>query len=61
MDIVVLAAALIIFALAYRALEVLPLPASPPWLRKALEVVLLICAALFLLQRVFGVSVPGLH
>lgn len=56
MDVVQLAAALIIFAFAFYALERLPLPKQPPWLRQVLEVLLAIVAIGFLLQRVFGVA-----
>lgn len=56
MDIVQLAAAIFIFGLAFWALERIPLPAQPAWLRKILEVLLAILAIGFLLQHVFGIN-----
>lgn len=56
MDIVQLAAAIFIFGLAFWALERIPLPAQPTWLRKILEVLLAILAIGFLLQHVFGIN-----
>ena len=56
MDIVQLAAFLFIFGLAIWALERIPLPAQPPWIRRGLEVILAVCAIAFLLQHVFGVT-----
>ena len=61
MDIVSLAAAVIIFALAFYALERIPFPAQPPHLRKGAEILLAIVCLAFLLQRVFGVALPGTH
>lgn len=56
MDIVQLAAAIFIFGLAFWALERVPLPAQPPWIRRALEVLLALIAIVFLLQHVFGID-----
>lgn len=50
MDLVTLAAAMFVFGLALYALQKMPLPASPPWLRNSLEVVLVIIAIVWLAQ-----------
>lgn len=46
--IVVLAAALFVFGLALWALERIPLPAQPAWIRRALEVLVAIIACYWL-------------
>lgn len=60
MDIIWLAAFLIIVALAFYALERLPLPAQPVWLRRVIEALVAIGAIIILMQRA-GVSLPGTH
>jgi len=50
MDIVTLAAAMFVFGLALYALQKMPLPASPPWLRQSLEVLLAVVAIAWLAQ-----------
>lgn len=49
--IVVLAAALFVFGLALYALERLPLPAQPAWLRRGLEAVLAVIGCYWLWQH----------
>ena len=49
--IVVLAAFLFVMGLAFYALERVPLPAQPAWIRRALEVILAVIAAYWLWQH----------
>lgn len=51
MDIIWLAAFLIICAFVFYAVEKLPFPAQPPWLKSFVEILLALAAAYILAQR----------
>lgn len=55
MDLVQLAAFIIVMALAFYAVERLPMPGNLPWAKKALEIFLALICIVFLLDHVFGV------
>lgn len=54
MDLIQLAAVIIIMGLAYYMLERLPFPANPPWLKRAAEGILALVFLLWLAERVLG-------
>lgn len=56
MDLQTLVIILVAIAFAFYALERIPFPAQPPWLKRAVEALLAIIILLFLLQRV-GINV----
>jgi len=60
MDLVTFAAILVIIALVMTALERIPFPAQPPWLKRVVEALVLIVFAILVMQRA-GVSLPGTH
>lgn len=57
MDLVQLAAVIIIMGLAFYVMERLPWPNSPTWLRRAAEGLLGLVFLLWLAQRVLGLNV----
>lgn len=59
MDLVWLAAFIVVIAMAFYAIERVPFPANPPWLKRGLEAFVAIAICLTLLQRL-GVPMPHL-
>lgn len=60
MDMQTLVIMLVLLGLSFYALERAPVPANPPWLRRALEAILAL-AWLFMLMDRAGVHLPGVH
>jgi hypothetical protein len=56
MDLIQLAAVIIIMGLAYYVLERLPFPSNPPWLKRAAEGLLALVFLLWLADRVLGLN-----
>lgn len=57
MDFVWLASFLIVVALAFYALERIPFPSTPPWLRRGVEAIVAILCLVILMQRA-GIALP---
>lgn len=59
MDLQTIVILLVAIAFAFYALERIPFPAQPPWLKRTVEAVLAIVILLFLLRRI-GINIlPG--
>ena len=56
MDIISLAAVLIVMALMFYAIDQIPF-GNPPWLKNALKALLAVAAALWLAQKFLNISV----
>lgn len=60
MDIVWLAALLILAAFCFFALERIPFPKQPPWLKQIIEILLALAFIIILAQKA-GIGIPGVH